>query len=104
MTPPRRSAAVDVPGGARHRLSPAGIGHAHRRFQLTGGLDKCLGGIGQVAAAYDEFLDFAIPSALTESREGTYDGSHYSETINARIAAALLADNHDPGVDWHRQD
>ena len=63
-----------------------------------------LGAIGQVAAAYHEFLDLAIPSALTESREGTYDGSHYSETVNARIAAALLADNHDPGVDWHRQD
>jgi len=63
-----------------------------------------LGAIGQVAAAYDEFLDFAIPSALTESREGTYDGSHYSETVNARIAAALLADNPNPGVDWHRQD
>jgi hypothetical protein len=73
-------------------------------FSLTGGLDSYFGAIGRIAAAYDEVLDFAIPSTLTESREGTYDGSHYSETVNARIAAALLADKADPGVDWHRQD
>jgi hypothetical protein len=73
-------------------------------FSLTGGLDQYLGAIGRIAAAYDEFLDFAIPSALTESREGTYDGSHYSETVNARVAASLLDDNAGPGVDWHRED
>jgi hypothetical protein len=73
-------------------------------FSLTGGLDQYLGAIARVAAGYDEFLDFAIPSALTESPEGTYDGSHYSEAVNARIAAALLADNADPGIDWHRED
>ena len=73
-------------------------------FSLTGGLDQYLGATGRVAAAYDEFLDFAIPSTLTESPEGTYDGSHYSEAVNARIAAALLADKADPGIDWHRED
>ena len=72
-------------------------------FSLTGGLDSYLGAISRIAGAYDEVLDFAIPSTLTESREGTYDGSHYSESVNARIGAALLADNADPGVDWHRQ-
>jgi hypothetical protein len=73
-------------------------------FSLTGGLDSYLGAIGRIAAAYDEVLDFAIPSTLTESREGTYDGSHYSETVNARIAAALLADKADPGIDWRHND
>ena len=73
-------------------------------FSLTGGLDQYLGAIGHIAAAYDEFLDFAIPSPLTESPEGTYEGSHYSETVNARIAAALLADEAAPGVDWRRED
>jgi hypothetical protein len=73
-------------------------------FSMTGGLDTYLGAVGRVAAAYDEFLDFAIPSPLTESPEGTYDGSHYSEAVNARIAKALLADDAAPGVDWHRQD
>src|SRR5208282_2429444 len=55
-------------------------------FNLTGGLDAYLGAIGRVAAAYDEFLDFAIPSPMTETPNGTYDGSHYSEAVNARIA------------------
>jgi hypothetical protein len=72
-------------------------------FSLTGGLDQYLAAIGRVAAAYDEFLDFAIPSPLTESREGTYDGSHYSETVNARIVTALLSNKADPGTDWHRE-
>jgi hypothetical protein len=73
-------------------------------FNLTGGLDAYLGAIGRIVPAYDEVLDFAIPSKLTESREGTYDGSHYSETVNARIGAALIADEADPGVDWRRHD
>jgi hypothetical protein len=73
-------------------------------FDLTGGLDTYLGAVGRVAAVYDEFLDFAIPSPLTETPDGTYDGSHYSETVNARIAGALLADKADPGIDWHRED
>jgi hypothetical protein len=73
-------------------------------FSLTGGLDAYLGAIGRIVPAYDEVLDFAIPSKLTESREGTYDGSHYSETVNARIGAALIADEAGPGVDWRRHD
>jgi len=73
-------------------------------FSLTGGLDAYLGAIRRIVPAYDEVLDFAIPSKLTESREGTYDGSHYSETVNARIAPALIADEAGPGVDWRRDD
>jgi hypothetical protein len=41
---------------------------------LTGELDAYLAAIGQVAAADDEFLDFSIPSARTEGKDGTYDG------------------------------
>ena len=72
-------------------------------FDLTGGLDTYLGAVGRVAAAYDEFLDFAIPSPLTETPEGTYDGSHYSEAVNARIATALLKGEAAPGIDWHSE-
>ena len=39
-------------------------------FSLTGQLDAYLAAISQVAAAYDEFLDFSIPSALTQARRG----------------------------------
>jgi hypothetical protein len=73
-------------------------------FSLTGEIDAYLGAIGQVAAAYDEFLDFSIPSALTEGKEGTYDGSHYSREVNARVLSGLLANQSDIAVDWHRQD
>src|SRR5260370_34519256 len=71
-------------------------------FSLTGELDAYLGAIGQVAAAYDEFLDFSVPSALTEGKEGTYDGSHYARSVNAKILAGLLADQSHIAGDWRR--
>jgi len=73
-------------------------------FSLTGQLDAYLAAISQVAAAYDEFLDFAIPSALTEGKEGTYDGSHYTRAVNARVLAGLMAKQSDIAVDWHKED
>jgi hypothetical protein len=73
-------------------------------FSLTGELDAYLAALGQVATAYDEFLDFSIPSPLTESREGTYDGSHYTRAVNARVLAGLLANQSDLAVDWRRED
>lgn len=73
-------------------------------LNLTGGLDSYLAGIAQVAAAYDEFRDFAIPSVMTEGLDGTYDGSHYSSATNAIAAAALMAQKPDPGIEWRGQD
>jgi hypothetical protein len=73
-------------------------------FSLTGQFDAYLAAIGQIAGAYDEFLDFSIPSALTESKEGTYDGSHYTRAVNARVLAGLLADKSDIAVDWRKED
>jgi len=73
-------------------------------FSLTGGLDAYLAAIGQIAAAYDEFLDFSIPSALTRGKEGTYDGSHYSRAANAPVLAGLMANRSDLAVDWRTED
>jgi hypothetical protein len=73
-------------------------------FSLTGGLDSYLAAIGPIAAAYDEFLDFSIPSVLTRGKEETYDGSHYSRAANAPVLAGLMANNSDIAVDWHKQD
>jgi len=75
-------------------------------FSLTGEFDAYLGLIGNIAAAYDEFLDFAVPSPLTESKApaDTYDGSHYSRKANERVLAGLLANKSDLAVDWRRQD
>ena len=73
------------------------------RLSLSGDLDGYLTALGRVAAAFDEFLDFGIPSTITATPSDTYDGSHYSEAVNARIAAALQSDQPGPGVDWHQQ-
>ena len=73
-------------------------------FSLTGELDTYLAAIGQIAAAYDEFLDFSIPSALTRGKEGTYDGSHYSRATNARVLAGLMANESDVALDWRKED
>ena len=73
------------------------------RLRLSGGLDDYLTALGRVAAAFDEALDFGIPSYITAATNDTYDGSHYSEAVNARIATALQTDQPDPGVDWHRE-
>jgi hypothetical protein len=73
-------------------------------FSLTGQLDAYLAAIGRVAGAYDEFRDFSIPSALTESKEGTYDGSHYMRAVNARVLAGLMANGSDIAVDWRKDD
>jgi hypothetical protein len=73
-------------------------------FSQTGQLDAYLAAIAQVAAAYDEYLDFSIPSALTRSKEGTYDGSHYTRAANAPVLAGLIANQSDLAVDWHKED
>jgi len=74
------------------------------RLSLGGDLDGYLTALGRIAPAFDEFLDFGIPSTITATPTDTYDGSHYSEAVNARIAAALQTERPDPGVDWHRED
>ena len=75
-------------------------------FSLTDGFGDYLDAVARVAAAYDEFLDFSIPTALTQSKSpnDTYDGLHYSRAVNARVLAALLADKTDLALDWHAQD
>jgi hypothetical protein len=43
----------------------------------------------EVARQFDQFFDFAVPSATTARRDNTYDGSHYDEQTNALIARSL---------------
>ncbi len=75
-------------------------------FSLTSGFDAYLAAIGNIAAGYDEFLDFSFPSKLTLSKApaDTYDGSHYSRQANEPVLAGLLAGKSDLALDWHRQD
>jgi hypothetical protein len=73
------------------------------RISLSRDLDGYLTALDHIAAGFDEFLDFGIPSAITAATSETLDGSHYSEAVNARIAVALQSGEPEPGVDWHRQ-
>jgi hypothetical protein len=75
-------------------------------FSLTDGFDAYLGAIGKIAAAYDQFLDFSVPSPLTLTKDpkDTYDGSHYSRNVNEKVLATLLGNREDAAIDWRGQD
>ena len=75
-------------------------------YSLTHGFGDYLDAVARVAAAYDVFLDFSIPTALTQSKSpnDTYDGLHYSRGVNSRVLAALFADKTDLALDWHAED
>jgi hypothetical protein len=75
-------------------------------FSLTEGFDDYLAAIGNIAAAYDEFLDFSYPSRLTLSKvpADTYDGSHYSRERNEAVLTGLIAGKSDLALDWKAED
>jgi hypothetical protein len=73
------------------------------QLKLDGRLDSYLEALGHVSMAFDEFLDFGIPSDITVNTTNTFDGLHYIDAVNAHTAAALLSGKPAPGVDWIRQ-
>jgi hypothetical protein len=75
-------------------------------FSLTDGFPDYLAAVARIAAAYDVFLDFSIPTKLTQSKNpsDTYDGIHYSRAVNGQVLAGLLADKTDLALDWHAED
>jgi hypothetical protein len=75
-------------------------------FSLTGSFDAYLAAIGEIAASYDEFLDFSVPSETTLSKnpKDTYDGLHYSREANGHVMADLLSGRSDTAIDWRRTD
>jgi hypothetical protein len=52
-------------------------------------MDCYLSAFYQLSTSYDAMYDFSIPSKVTKNPSNTYDGSHYSVTINNRIAKTL---------------
>lgn len=56
---------------------------------LRGLLDCTLDAFDEVAASYDGFLDFGIPSAITLDNANTTDGTHFSPDANDAVAARL---------------
>lgn len=62
-------------------------------------LDCGMEAFEQIAASYDEFWDFSIPSALTEAPDVSYDGSHFSPAANDLVAAQLIGERRDLALD-----
>jgi hypothetical protein len=73
------------------------------QLELDGRLDAYLDALHRVSVAYDEFLDFSIPSEVTAGMRYTYDGLHYKDEVNAHTLAALMSDETALGVDWKKQ-
>lgn len=53
------------------------------------------GALVSAASVFDHFWDASIPSPITIDPANTYDGTHYSSSVNARIAEGLLS-NQEP--------
>ena len=56
-------------------------------------MDCYLSAFYQLSTSYDAMYDFSIPSEVTQNPSYTYDGSHYSVTINNRIAGVLQGES-----------
>lgn len=52
-------------------------------------MDCYLLGFHQLAQSYDEMYDFSAPSQITTNPDNTFDGSHFSVTVNNKIADIL---------------
>ena len=55
----------------------------------TGLMECYLLGFHQLAQSYDVMYDFSAPSEITKNPDNTFDGSHYSVTVNNKIAEIL---------------
>lgn len=62
-------------------------------------LDCGMTAFQKIAASYDEFWDFSIPSVLTEAANVSYDGSHFSPAANDLVAAQLIGERRDLALD-----
>ncbi|MGB3811040.1 MAG: hypothetical protein WA943_13185 [Parvibaculum sp.] len=59
-------------------------------YARIGWLKSYTKALNEAATVFDQFEDYSVPSEITLDPANTYDGTHYSETVNATIAATLL--------------
>jgi len=69
--------------------------------KVDGTLAGYLDALGRVSPAFDEFLDFSIPSPVTESRADTDDGLHFIDPVQEQVLASLISGKPAFGLDWH---
>ena len=58
-------------------------------------MDCYLLGFYELSQSYDAMYDFSAPSKITKNPENTFDGSHYSVTVNNEIAKILQGKNNE---------
>lgn len=56
-------------------------------------MDCYLKGFHQLAQSYDAMYDFSAPSTITKNPDHTFDGSHYSVTVNNKIAKIIQGES-----------
>lgn len=59
------------------------------QMRAQGTLDGYIDAIYAASRVFDAFYDFGIPHELNANPANTYDGSHYDEHVNDRIAQVL---------------
>jgi hypothetical protein len=60
-------------------------------YERIGWLPSYTKALHDAAQVFDRFTDYSIPSAMTTDPAMTYDGTHYTEVANEKIAATLLS-------------
>lgn len=58
-------------------------------------MDCYLLGFHKLGESYDAMYDFSAPSKITKNPDNTFDGSHYSVTVNNEIAQILQGKNNE---------
>ena len=61
-------------------------------------MDCYLAAFYQIGQKYDAMYDFSVPSEVTKNPDNTFDGSHYSVTVNNEIAAILQGKSNNFGI------
>lgn len=59
-------------------------------YEKIGWLSSYTKALVDAASVFDIYWDASIPSSITIDPANTYDGTHYSSTVNAKIADGLL--------------
>jgi len=62
-----------------------------RAMEQNGTLESYVEALHAAARHFPAFVDFSIPSLVTWRTDNTYDGSHYTPSVNRRIAQIVLA-------------
>lgn len=59
-------------------------------YERIGWLESYTRALHEAAGLFDRFTDYSVPSDMTTDPTQTYDGTHYTEAANERIAGSLL--------------